>query len=74
MLFQDQVFCLNDAVHTNLFKLIVKGCDNFINMLPHKIICDKILSDVSLRNSVDSERHSVYLLIGTSYFSICFDY
>ena len=32
-LFRFELFCFNYAVHTELFKIIVKGCENFRNMI-----------------------------------------
>ena len=67
-------FCFNSAVHTNMFKILVKGCGNFRNML---LPCNELRWNLDwcfIQQSVSSNSHSVSVLIGKSCFLICFDY
>ena len=75
-------FDLINVIFKRFFRFVVKMCLKFLSKDAVSLErcfscimnCDKILADVSLKESVSSDRHSVSVLIGTSYFLICFDY
>ena len=55
-------------------KFLSKNAENLEICFSRKMNCDKILTDISFEKSLSSDRHSVSVFIGTSYFLICFDY
>ena len=74
MLFHARYLCFKHALHTNICKLLFKRCENFINML---LLYNEFWCKINwcvIKNFSRFYIHTVYVLRGTSYFSICFEY
>ena len=73
MLVQVQFFCFNSTVHTKLFKILVKGCRNFRNML---LLYREFWWNIDwyFIDNFSSFWDAQYFWVDMNQFLICFDF